>query len=90
MQPGVVHQHVRTGGRGLGGVQVGEVEHARLDAAGQARRPLGQRLQAGLIPVDRSDLGAGGREPQGAGAADTAGGTGDEGRAAAEVERGGA
>lgn len=89
LQPGVVDQYVRARGGELGGVQIHEVEHVRLDAAPEALGLPGQRLQACGIPVDCSHLGAGGREPQRAGAADAAGSAGDEGGAATEVEQGG-
>ncbi|GAB2808087.1 hypothetical protein GCM10027073_46180 [Streptomyces chlorus] len=88
LQPGVVDQHVRARGGEFGGVQVHEVEYVRLDTAVEALGLLGQRLQADGIPVDGSHLGAGGREPQRAGAADAAGCTGDEGGTATEVEQG--
>lgn len=56
----------------LGGVQVGEVEDVRFDGAREVLRLLGELRESGGVHVDRSDLGPGGRQPQRAGAADTA------------------
>lgn len=90
LEPGVVDEDVGAGCRGLRGVEVGEVQELRFDDAGETVGLLDQRLQSVTGPVDGSDTGPRGGEPERAGPADAAGRAGDERRAAGEVEHDGA
>lgn len=86
LESGVVDEDVGAVGGRLGGVQVGEVEEPGFEAPGEFGGLLGEGLQAFGRPVDGSDPGPRGGEPQRAGAPDAAGRAGDERGAAGQIE----